>query len=226
MNEVKHNSRLQQHQWLTTDLYGITASEYSLGRSNVEVVRLMLDAGIKIIQYREKVLKLGEQYRECLKIRRLTSDYNACFIVNDHVDLALTVAADGVHVGQDDLPVEQVRQLIGPKMLLGWSTHSPTQAEAAMRAGVDYIGVGPLFKTYTKKDVCAPVGLEYLDYIVANFPLPYVAIGGIKESNVAEVAGHGARCMALVTEIVGAVDIGAKVRALRSEIAKAKEKVI
>jgi thiamine-phosphate pyrophosphorylase len=209
-----------------TDLYGITAGEYSLGRSNVAIVREMLDAGIKIIQYREKERKLGEQYRECREIRQLTRDYGACFIVNDHLDLAVAVGADGVHLGQDDLPVEQARQLVGPQMLIGLSTHSPGQANAAVRAGVDYIGVGPLFRTYTKKDVCDPVGLAYLDYVAANCPLPQVAIGGIKENNVAEVVRHGARWIALVTEIVGAPDIEAKVRAIRAEIAKMKEKMI
>jgi thiamine-phosphate pyrophosphorylase len=215
----------RKRHWLETDLYGITAAEYSLGRSNVEVVRQMLAAGIKMIQYREKERKLGEQYRECREIRQLTRDYDACFIVNDHLDLAMAVGADGVHLGQDDLPVEQARQLLGEQMILGLSTHSPEQAQAAVRAGVDYIGVGPLYKTNTKKDVCDPVGLSYLDYIVANHSISHVAIGGIKETNVAEVARHGAHCMALVTEIVGAPDIEAKIAAVRQEIEKAKERV-
>jgi thiamine-phosphate pyrophosphorylase len=215
----------RKRHWLETDLYGITAAEYSLGRSNVEVVRRMLAAGIKIIQYREKERKLGEQYRECLEIRQLTLDYGACLIVNDHLDLALAVGADGVHLGQDDFPVEQARQLAGAQMIIGLSTHSPGQAAAAVRAGVDYIGVGPIFKTDTKKDVCAPVGLSYLNYVVANYSIPHVAIGGIKEANVAAVARQGARCIALVTEIVGAPDIGAKITAVRQAIKKVKERV-
>jgi thiamine-phosphate pyrophosphorylase len=223
--DVNLDKAWRKRQWQETDLYGITAAEYSLGRSNVEVVRRMLAAGIKIIQYREKERKLGEQYRECREIRQLTQDYGACFIVNDHLDLALAVGADGVHLGQEDLPVEQARSLVGAQMIIGLSTHSPQQAEAAVRAGVDYIGVGPLFKTNTKKDVGDPVGLSYLDYIVANHTIPYVAIGGIKETNVAEVARHGADCMALVTEIVGASDIGAKIGALRQKIKNTKERV-
>lgn len=210
---------------LETGLYGITAYEYSLGRSNPEVVRQLLEAGIKIIQYREKERKMGQQYQECLEIRSLTREYQACFIVNDHLDLALAVNADGIHLGQDDLPVEQVRRLVGDQMIIGLSTHSPAQADAAVKAGVDYIGVGPIFKTFTKKDVCDPVDLSYLDYVVANHSIPHVAIGGIKEKNVAEVVRHGARCIAMVTELVGAADIGAKVRAVRAEIEKAKERV-
>lgn len=203
---------------LTADIYGITAGEYSRGRSNLEVARQMIAAGIKVIQYREKEKTLREKYNECLQIREITRESGVTFIVNDHVDLALLVGADGVHIGQDDLPPEQVRQLVGDEMIIGMSTHSPAQARAAISSGVDYIGVGPIFATQTKKDVCAPVGLEYLDYAVNNVDIPFVAIGGIKEHNISEVARRGARCIALVTEIVGAEDIAAKVRVLRVAI--------
>ncbi len=163
-----------------------------------------------------------KKYRECLAIRDLTASYGACFIVNDDVHLALAVEADGVHVGQEDLPVEKTRELVGNKMLIGLSTHSPAQADLAVKQGIaDYIGVGPLFKTFTKKDVVDPVGLEYLDYVVKHHKIPFVAIGGIKQGNVADVVRHGAACVALVTEIVGAQDIRAKIRAIRGEIAKA-----
>ncbi|MDO8717222.1 MAG: thiamine phosphate synthase, partial [Dehalococcoidales bacterium] len=163
-----------------TDIYCITASQFSLGRSNLEVVRQMLEAGIKLIQYREKDFSMLQKYRECLGIRDLTARYGACLIVNDDVHLALAVESDGVHVGQDDLPVEKVRELVGDKMLIGLSTHSAEQADKAVKAGVaDYIGVGPLFQTFTKKDVMPPVGLGYLDYIVSHQQIPFVAIGGI-----------------------------------------------
>ncbi|HOG18007.1 MAG TPA: thiamine phosphate synthase [Syntrophales bacterium] len=204
---------------LKSDLYGITAEEYSLGRSNIETAALMIQAGIGVIQYREKEKDDRRQYRECLKIREMTKKAGVAFIVNDRVDIALLTDADGIHLGQDDLPLENVKQLVGDRMLVGLSTHSPAQAEAAARTGADYIGVGPLFATATKKNVCDPVGLEYLDYVVKNVRLPFVAIGGIKEHNIAEVRRRGARCMALVTEIVGAPDIQAKVRALRTALA-------
>ncbi len=199
-------------------IYGITAEEYSLGRSNVDVVGQMIDAGIKVIQYREKDKKARLRYEECLKIREMTRKAGVVFIVNDYVDIALLVGAEGVHIGQDDLPPEKVRELVGKEMIIGLSTHSPAQAEAAVKSGVDYIGVGPIFATKTKKDVCAPVGLEYLEYVAQNISLPFVAIGGIKESNIAEVRGKGAACIALVTEIVGAEDIAAKVRNLEAAL--------
>ena len=201
---------------LEADIYGITAEEYSLGRNNIEVVARMIDSGIRVIQYRENEKNDRLQYEECLIIRKMTRDAGVTFIVNDRPDLALLADADGVHLGQDDLPPEKVRKLAGGEMFIGLSTHSPAQAEAAVRLGVDYIGVGPIFATNTKKDVCAPVGLEYLDYVVKNIRLPFVAIGGIKEHNIAEVYRRGARCIALVTEIVGAPDIGVRVRALRA----------
>jgi thiamine-phosphate pyrophosphorylase len=201
------------------DIYGITASRFSLGRSNTEVVRQMLEAGIRIVQYREKDFSMRQKYRECLEIRDLTARYGACFIVNDDVHLALVSGADGVHVGQDDLPVEKVRELVGDKMLIGLSTHSPEQADEAAQKGVaDYIGVGPLFQTFTKKDVMPPVGLGYLDYVVGRHRIPFVAIGGIKKSNVGEVVRHGAKCVCLVTEIVGSPDIEACVKEIREQI--------
>jgi thiamine-phosphate pyrophosphorylase len=203
------------------DIYCITASKLSLGRSNLDVVQQMLEANIKIIQYREKDFPMRQKYRECLDIRDMTARYNACFIINDDVHLALAVESDGIHVGQDDLPVEKVRDLVGDKMLIGLSTHSPEQAENAVKTGaVDYIGVGPLYQTSTKKDVQPPVGLGYLDYAARRHQIPFVAIGGIKESNLTEVVKHGANCVCLVSEITGAPDIGARIRDLRKQFSQ------
>jgi thiamine-phosphate pyrophosphorylase len=207
----------------TTDLYCLTASAYSRGRANSDAVKQMLEAGIKIVQYREKDFSMRQKYQECLVIRELCNQYDACFIVNDDIHLAMAVEADGVHVGQDDLPVEKVRQLVGERMIIGLSTHSPEQADRVVNSGmVDYIGVGPLFATSTKKGVCAPVGLGYLDYVVKNHRIPFVAIGGVKQHNIASVVEHGAICVALVTEIVGAENIGSMIRSLRAEMARVK----
>ena len=199
-----------------TSLYALTDDALSLGRPVLDVARALLDSGIKILQYREKDTKAGKMLEECLALRRLTREAGACFIVNDHVDIAMLCEADGVHVGQDDLPVQAVRQLVGPDMIIGLSTHSPEQARAAVAAGADYIGVGPIYATQTKKDVCAPVTLDYLDWVVANITLPFVAIGGIKRHNIGEVTRHGARCCALVSELVGAPDIRARVAEVRA----------
>lgn len=199
-----------QKKRLPQGLYGITAEKYSLGRSNVEVVRAMIEGGIRVIQYREK--RHEKSYRqileECRSIRQLTREAGVMFIVNDHLDIALLVDADGLHVGQDDLPVAEARRLLGDERIIGLSTHSPEQARAAVAEGADYIGVGPIYATSTKDDVCAPVGLEYLEYVRDNIELPWVAIGGIKRHNLDQLVARGAKTVCLVTEIVGSEDIG------------------
>ncbi|MGE4560357.1 MAG: thiamine phosphate synthase [Desulfobulbus sp.] len=214
MNEKK----TQEKPAFPRGVYGITAERFSNGRSNVEVAREMIQGGIRIIQYREKRphKSFGEMLEECRALRAITRDAGVLFIVNDYPDIAQLVDADGVHVGQDDFPVSEVRKLIGEHKLIGLSTHSPDQAGAAVAAGADYIGVGPIYSTQTKEDVCAPVGLGYLDHVVKHSPLPFVAIGGIKEHNLGEVLGHGAATVCLVTEIVGADDIAATVRRLEN----------
>jgi thiamine-phosphate pyrophosphorylase len=207
---------------LPSGIYGITAEKFSNGRSNIEVVREMIRGGVSVIQYREKYAhkSIREIYAECREIRKITAENEVMFIVNDFVDIALLVDADGVHVGQDDLPVDAVRKLVGDK-IIGLSTHSPEQAREALAIGADYIGVGPIFETRTKDDVCAPVGLDYLAYAAANVPIPFVAIGGIKAHNIDDVCRAGARSVCLVTEIVGAADIAATVRRLRDKMSAA-----
>lgn len=212
------HSTLLKRKKLETGLYCLTAEEYSRGRSNMEVVNAMIKAGVKLIQYREKDKKLLEKYKECVAIRELTKAAGVTFIVNDDVHIAILVKADGVHIGQDDLPIEQVRKLVGEEMIIGVSTHSPEQARDAIEKGADYIGVGPIYNTFTKKDVCAPVGLEYLAYAAANVEIPFVAIGGIKEHNLQEVISKGAKCVALVTEIVGADNIEGKIESIKNKI--------
>lgn len=200
---------------LPSGIYAITSEIHSLGRSNIEVAGEILASGVPILQYREKSKKLREMYEECLVLRAMTKQYGALFIVNDYLDLAKAVGADGVHIGQDDLPLSEMRHLAGPDLIIGVSTHSPAQAWAAMSGGADYIGVGPLYATNTKTDVCDPVGLDYLDYVVRNLDISFVAIGGVKEHNLGEVVKTGAQTVALVTEIVGNSDIGSKIKRLQ-----------
>ncbi|EGW41970.1 thiamine phosphate synthase [Desulfosporosinus sp. OT] len=200
---------------LPAGIYALTSEPHSLGRSNLEVAGEILAAGVPILQYREKNKKVRVMYEECLVLRAMTHQAGALFIINDHLDLALAVSADGVHIGQDDLPLSKVRELVGPNLLIGVSTHSPAQAQAAVKDGADYIGVGPIFATQTKVDVCDPVGLDYLDYVVKNLEIPFVAIGGIKEHNLAAIVKAGARTIALVSEIVGNPDIPDKIKSLQ-----------
>ncbi len=204
---------------LPEGIYGITAEEFSNGRTNVEVAKEMLKAGIKIIQYREKEERKTrkEMLEECREIRKLTREHGAVFIVNDFLDIAILCGADGIHCGQDDLPVKEIREL-APYLMIGISTHSPYQAQKAVEDGADYIGVGPIFSTKTKKNVCDAVGLEYLEFAVRNINIPFVAIGGIKDHNISEVVKRGAKTIALVTEIVGAENIKEKIKILNNKL--------
>lgn len=201
---------------LPTGIYGITAEKFSRGRSNIDVAKAMIEGGIKVIQYREKrhLKDYRDILQECQQMRKITQEHGVCFIVNDFVDIAMLVDADGVHVGQEDLPVSAVRNLLGPDKIIGLSTHSPEQARQAELDGADYIGVGPIFTTQTKEDVCDAVGLKYLEHVVRHTSLPFVAIGGIKENNIKDVLDRGARTVCLVTEIVGSEDIVQTVKRL------------
>jgi thiamine-phosphate pyrophosphorylase len=212
----------RKREMIPAGLYGITAEKFSAGRTNIQVVEKMIEGGIKIIQYREKrpYKSYNTILKECKQIRALTRAAGVTFIVNDYVDVALLVDADGVHVGQDDLPVGEVKKLLGREKIVGLSTHSPKQAEDAVRAGADYIGVGPIFATKTKDDVCDPVGFAYLDWVVENISLPFVAIGGIKLTNIDRIVQRGAQSVCLVTEIIGATDIVARIQEIHTALAQ------
>ena len=201
-------------------IYGITAEHLSAGRKNIEVVQAMLDGGLRFIQYREKEKKAGVMYEECMAIRALTKKYQAVFVVDDFIDLAIAVDADGVHIGQEDLPPQVVRQMVGPDKVIGFSTHNPSQLDAANQISglLDYLGVGPTYETHTKKNPAPVAGLDYVQYAAQHSVLPFVAIGGIKEHNIADVAQAGATHAAVVSEIVGAADIPAKIHSLRQQI--------
>ncbi len=198
-------------------IYGITGDNFAHGKTNLECVKAMIKGGIKIIQYRDKTKSIKEKVKEAREIRELCRENRVIFIVNDHVDIAILVDADGVHIGQDDMDPSDVRKLIGDNKIIGLSTHSEEQGmKAYLNPDVDYIGVGPIFPTTTKDT--APVGLGYLEYAVKNLHLPFTAIGGIKEHNLHEIISRGAKNVCLVSDIVGADNITEKVKELQKLI--------
>ena len=213
--------RAGMEQFINNPIYTITAEAMSNGRDNIEVVGQMLKAGIKFIQYREKTKPALDRYNECLKLRQMTRDNGAIFIIDDFIDLAMAIDADGVHIGQTDLPAQVVRQLIGNDKIIGLSTHSEEQLQKANMLGdiIDYIGVGPVYATQTKKNA-VPVGFSYVEYATKNSKHPFVAIGGIKEHNICDVAAHGAKTFAIVSEIVGADDIVGKINSIKNTLQK------
>jgi thiamine-phosphate pyrophosphorylase len=164
-----------------------------------DMTSAVLEAGVTFIQYREKDRTRREIYEEALRLRQLTRSFGAAMIINDHTDIALAVDADGVHLGQDDLPLREARKIMRDK-IVGISTHNLEQAREAEAGGADYIGFGPIFHT-TTKDAGAPMGVDSIRLIKQNVRVPLVAIGGIHPPDVGPVFEAGADAVAVATAI-------------------------
>jgi len=189
-------------------LYVVTDERVSRSRSHLEVAEAAIRGGADVIQLRDKTAPSGALYRIAVALRKITRDASIPFIVNDRLDIALAADADGVHVGQDDLPASVVRKLLGPGKLLGVSTETPEEALRAEKDGADYLGVGPIFEARgTKADAGAPKGPGMIAPIRGVCRLPVVAIGGIKAGNARSVREAGADAVAVISDIVGADDI-------------------
>ena len=204
------------------DVYPVTCERLSQGRSNLEVLKGVIQGGSKIIQLREKHYSKRDFYNLALKFREITSRAGVLLIINDHVDIALAVDADGVHLGQEDLPV-QVARMLAPELLIGASTHSLEQALQAEEEGADYINIGPIFPTRTKEGVESVLGPEAIATISSQIKVPFTVMGGIREDNMKEVLAKGARRVAMVSAITKAVDIAAKVKFLKEKIVRFSE---
>ena len=150
---------------------------------------------------REKVLSKLEMYREAEAVARLARSQGALFIVNDYVDIAIAAGADGVHLGQEDMPVEVARRIMGKRKIIGVSTHNLIQAKRAQEQGADYIGFGPIFRTQTK-DAGHPKGIRYLRKIKRHIHIPIVAIGGITCGNANSVIYAGADAVAVISGVL------------------------
>ncbi len=194
-------------------LYVITDAGLARGRSHQEVIEAAILGGATIVQYRAKDVSTRQMVTEAQVLRELTRRAGVPFIVNDRVDVALAVDADGVHIGQDDMPVALARKLIGDR-LLGVSAHSLSEAVQAVQDGADYLGVGPVFATPTKPDAAPPIGIDGLTTIRRQISIPIVAIGGINQTNAAEVIRTGVEGIAVVSAVVAAEDVAAAARQL------------
>jgi len=161
----------------------------------------VLRAGLKWVQYRDKEKSRREIYEKAIRLRKLTKDFNAVLIVNDYADIALAVDADGVHLGQDDLPVREAREIMGNNKIIGISTHNLEQAKEAEKGGADYIGFGPIFRT-TTKDAGMPKGTDMLKEIKRQVHVPVVAIGGINIENIRSVLDAGVDAVAVASAIL------------------------
>jgi thiamine-phosphate pyrophosphorylase len=198
---------------LPSHLYAIV--DTAAGHEPVALAQMLLDAGVKLMQLRLKEAGSRDFLAVARAIARLCQDNEARLIVNDRADIAKLADAAGVHVGQEDLPLEAARQILGPGKIIGVSTHTIAQARAAEQAGADYIGFGAIY-TGGLKNVRNAQGLERLREIRAAVKLPIVAIGGITQAAVPDVLAAGADAAAIITDILRAPDIAAKARAILS----------
>jgi thiamine-phosphate pyrophosphorylase len=196
--------------WFVMNINGIhviTDTRIAPGRSHMDIAKAAVDAGAQVLQLRDKTISDKEFYEVALALRDMTRGTETLFIVNDRVDVAMAVGADGIHVGHNDLPAVAVRMLIGNNLILGVSATSIEEAVLADKDGADYIGYGPIFTTATKSDAAAPTGIQQLAALESMLTAPVVAIGGIGAGNVQMVAKAGADAAAVVSAVVCAVDM-------------------
>ena len=197
-------------------LYVITDEKASRGRSHLQVAEAAILGGADVLQLRDKESSSGRLYRVAMQLRKLTRDANIPFIVNDRLDIALAADADGVHVGQADLPASVVREIMGPGRILGVSVDTVEEALLAEKDGADYLGVGPVFEARgTKPDAGEPLGVDRIARIRRHCRLPIVAIGGIDAENAGKVRDAGADAAAVISAIGTADDIARAVRRLK-----------
>lgn len=207
---------------MNLELYVITGSKLSRNRPQEEVIEEALRGGATAVQLREKDLSDREQVELALKLREITRRYNALFLVNDRVDIALLAGADGVHVGQDDIPVPLARKLLGSGKIIGVSVDNVAEARQAEADGADYVGLGPFFPTASKADAGEPVTLDTLRAVRQAIKIPVVAIGGIKAENARAIVAAGANGVAVISAVVGAPDVKQAAAALLAEIRAGK----
>ena len=198
-------------------LYLVTDSDILKGRDFYKCIEEAMKSGVTMVQLREKDVDGKEFLQKAMKLRELTRKYNETFIINDRVDIAQLVDADGVHVGQSDIDAVSVRKLMGENKIVGVSARSVEEAKIAKEMGADYLGIGAMFSTSTKKDA-KDVSFDTLSHIIEEVDLPFVLIGGITLDNVCELKKFNPDGYALVSGILGADDISSRVKMWNKKI--------
>lgn len=206
------------------DLYLITEESLSAGRKSIDVVKEAAAAGVDVIQLREKKLDLREKFKLGKEIKKICRQKGIIFIVNDRIDLALALDADGVHLGQSDLPLQSARKILGPDKIIGLTAWRDQEISAAEVGGADYLGVGAIFKTSSKKLDSAKngIGLKRINEISKKTELPLIAIGGININNAAQVIKNGADCISVITALTRAENIKKESQIFKKIIKQAK----
>ena len=204
------------------DLYVVTDESLSKGRSNVEIARLAYEGGADVVQLRMKNASFDDMLRDALAIKEIADDYGRFFFVNDTVEVALESGADGVHLGQSDMPLEEAMDIMGDNSLIGISVTTVEEAVEAEAGGAAYVGVGSIFNTSTKPDATQSLGLYAIFKIRQAVDIPIVAIGGINQGNIQSVIRAGADSAAVVSAVVSQDDVRKAAHDLRDLILKAR----
>jgi thiamine-phosphate pyrophosphorylase len=205
------------------DIYLITDRNGCAGRDLLTVVGKALEGGIRAVQLREKDLPARDLYNLASEMRELTGRFGARLFINDRIDIAMTVDADGVHLGESGIPADLARKLLGKEKLIGVSCHSLESALSARKRGADFITCGPVFHTPSKAAYGEPIGLPRLAEVASSINIPVFAIGGIKRGNIGEVMAAGAKGIALISAVIAAADPKVEAEILLSLIGKQKE---
>jgi len=203
------------------DLYVVITAECCAGRSPLDILDAVLDAGVRLVQCREKNMDDEKYFDLAQEFSYRTQHAGAVLIVDDRLDIALAVDAHGVHLGQDDTPLATARKL-APEHLIGASTHNLHEALVAQEAGASYVNIGPIFATQTKIKSIGPLGPETIGEIAPHLKVPFSCMGGIKRENIDRVLAQGARHPAVVTAVTAADDPRAAARELRDRILAAR----
>ena len=201
-------------------LYAVTDRAWVGTKSLYEQVKEALENGVTCVQLREKELNESDFLKEAKQISTLCKEHKVPFIVNDNVNIAIACKADGIHIGQEDMELTNVRKLVGEDMIIGVSAHTVEEAIKAQDGGADYIGIGAVFATSTKTDVDV-LSFETLRSICEAVDIPTVAIGGIKKDNICKLKGSGIDGVAVVSAIFAAKDIATATKELLLEVKKA-----
>ena len=210
-----HEERMRRFR--EADLYVVITESFCAGRRADDVLKAALDAGVRLVQFREKEGTDRELFDRARRFREMTEQAGALLIVDDRLDLALAVNADGVHLGQDDLPVSAARRITSD-LIIGASTHNLREALAAQANGASYVNIGPLFSTQTKAVFTGAVGLDMITQVVPHLIIPWTVMGGITLENIDAVLERGASVVAVVTAVTAAADAHSAARALRDRI--------
>jgi thiamine-phosphate pyrophosphorylase len=204
-------------------LYVILDRQFLAGRDKLHIAGQIIEGGARVIQLRDKQSKKGELLLVAQKLRELCSQAGVLFIINDYLDLAMVVDADGLHIGQEDLPLPVVRRQLPIDKIVGCSVTTPPQATKAQNEGADYIAVGSIFPTTTKKEAIV-VGVDMLKKVKRIVSTPLVAIGGINQNNIGEVVAAGTDAVAVISAVLGEKDVRGAVQKLVAKMDLAKEK--